>query len=86
VTLNEEGDLTIGARKLDTIEGDWCTFDNFRLYYIGAPSGNSIANIMTTGAAKEQVFGMDGTRRKHTQRGVNVVVGADGQARKVVVR
>ncbi len=86
VTLSEEGDLTIGARKLDTIESDWCAFDNFRLYYIGAPSGNSIANIMTTGAAKEQVFGMDGTRRKHTQRGVNVVVGADGQARKVVVR
>lgn len=89
VTLTEDGDLTIGARKLTTIEGDWCAFDNFRLYYIGAPDPTVAIDDVTTGAAQQKVaaiYGIDGIQRKTLQQGINIVTYANGEVKRVLVK
>lgn len=35
VVIGEGGDITIGLYKDTTIEGDWCLFDDFQLFYLG---------------------------------------------------
>lgn len=88
VTLDKDGDLTIGARKLTTIEGDWCAFDNFRLYYIGAADPTAI-NDVTEEASQNKVagiYGLDGIKRQTLQQGINIVISANGQMKKVFIK
>ncbi len=35
VVIGEGGDITIGLYKDTTIDGDWCLFDDFQLFYLG---------------------------------------------------
>ena len=39
VELTEPGTLRIGLKKTRAVNGDWCCFDNFRLFYKGSQSG-----------------------------------------------
>jgi hypothetical protein len=89
VVLTEDGDLTIGARKLTTIEGDWCAFDNFRLFYIGAP--DPTVGISETLDRSEQnevkaIYGIDGVQRQGMQRGINIVTYTNGKVKRIWVK
>ena len=89
VVLNQDGDLTIGARKLTTIEGDWCAFDNFRLFYIGAPDPTlDISNTLekTQHNKVTGIYGIDGLQRKSMQRGLNIVTYTNGKAKRIWVK
>ena len=89
VVLTEDGDLTIGARKLTTIEGDWCAFDNFRLFYIGAPDPTVGISEMVENTQHNKVagiYGIDGVRRQSMQRGLNIVTYTDGKAKRIWVK
>lgn len=88
VTLTEDGDLTIGARKLTTIEGDWCAFDNFRLYYIGAYDPTVDINDVTETAQNKAagIYGLDGIKRQALKQGINIVISANGKAKKVYIK
>lgn len=88
VTLDKDGDLTIGARKLTTIEGDWCAFDNFRLYYIGAADPTAINNVTeeTSENKTAGIYGLDGIKRKALQQGINIVTYANGDVKRVLVK
>ncbi len=86
IELGQQADLTIGCRKATTIEGDWCAFDTFRLYYIGKADNVAVRDIATKNNGQQGIYSIDGTRRTALGRGVNIVVGTDGEARKVVVK
>ena len=88
VTLTEDGDLTIGARKLTTIEGDWCAFDNFRLYYIGAYDPTVDINDVTETAQNKAagIYGLDGIKRQALKQGINIVISADGKTKIVYIK
>lgn len=88
VSIEKDGDLTIGARKLTTIEGDWCAFDNFRLYYIGAYDPTVDINDVTETAQNKVagIYGLDGIKRQALKQGVNIVISANGKAKKVYIK
>ena len=48
VTVND-GKLTIGIRKTKSEPNDWCIFDNFRLYYLGASDQQGIVSASDNG-------------------------------------
>ena len=88
VSIEKDGDLTIGARKLTTIEGDWCAFDNFRLYYIGAYDPTVDINDVTETAQNKVagIYGLDGIKRQALKQGINIVISANGKAKKVYIK
>ena len=86
VTLNHDGDLRIGCRKDVTIVSDWCAFDDFRLYYIGAPDPDAIHTPAIADGQVKEVYAADGRRLPRLQRGINIVRMSDGSVRKVLVK
>ena len=84
VDVDETGTMTIGIKKDNLISNDWTIFSNFRLTYLGNPTGitNSqqpIANSPLLPMGKPltaPVFRLDGTQVSSTsQPGIYVVDG-----------
>lgn len=81
VMIEEGGTLTFGLKKDTTIEGDWCLFDNFQLFYLGTAVPSSI-NSIATDSAKKQIFTISGQKvSSMSQPGLYIVNG-----KKVLVR
>ncbi len=57
--LNESGDLRMGIRKLEMVDGDWTIFDNFRLLY--RPETEAVEIISMDPDAVVNVYSADGT-------------------------
>ena len=58
--LTESGDLRIGFKKTRAISGDWCCFDNIRLYYKGASSGIGNVTVENSGDNTVDVYSVTG--------------------------
>ncbi len=93
VKVGEDGKLRIGVKKDVTISSDWAIFDNFTLTYYGANSskeptgGVSIASVAPAAtAAPAAIYTITGAKVATLQKGINIVKGADGSVRKVLVK
>ncbi len=86
VMVEEGGDLTIGIRKDVTIDGDWCMFDNFQLFYLGTDTPTGINAAGSTKAAARQYYTVDGRQTSVPQKGINIVKMSDGSVRKVFIK
>ncbi len=86
-TLVEEGgSLTLGLKKETTIDGDWCMFDDFELYYLGTVTPTSVESVASAEGNKiESIYTVDGRKTAKMQRGVNIVKMADGTVKKILV-
>ena len=81
VMIEEGGTLTFGLKKDTLIDGDWCLFDNFQLFYLGTAVPSSI-NSIATDSAKKQIFTISGQKvSSMSQPGLYIVNG-----KKVLVR
>ena len=61
LTLKETGDITLGIRKDNWTDADWCCFDNFTLRYLGSSTG--IRSVETDRKAADQsVYTLSGVR------------------------
>lgn len=82
IMVEEGQDLTFGIRKDVTVANDWCMFDNFKLYYLGAQTPTSINNVKNTENASE-IYSVSGARLNGMQKGVNIVRMSNGEVKKV---
>lgn len=86
VYLPETMNLTFGVSKPEsTIGGDWCIFDNFKLYYIGQDVPTSISAVSNASATSE-IFTVAGVKASSLQKGINVVKYSNGTVKKVFVK
>lgn len=53
-----DGTLKIGMRSTNSINADWCCFDNFRLSYLGDPSG--VKDITYTATGNNKIYDLQG--------------------------
>ena len=84
--VEEGGSLTIGIKKDVTIANDWCSFDNFKLYYLGTKAPVAIETVNAAAQGTVEYYSISGARLAGAQKGVNIVRTADGQVRKVYVK
>ena len=86
-TLVEEGgSITFGLKKDVTISNDWCAFDNFRLYYVGAEAPSAVQTVGAGAARATEVYSLSGARLSGVQKGINIVKYSDGTVKKVLVK
>ncbi len=87
VTAN--GRLTFGLRSdTHTVHtSDWCCFDNFRVYRLdGATSVHQpSATSVLPASPVTAIYTIDGRRTNVLQRGINILIAADGSTRKTIV-
>lgn len=87
--MKESGDLRVGIRKLEMVDGDWTIFDNFRLLY--KPETDTVDYIGTNRDATVHVYSADGcvvktnVKIKDATKGLDKGIYMIGD-RKVVVR
>jgi hypothetical protein len=64
VTIDESGTMTIGIKKESVISNDWTIFTNFRLTYLGGPTGiNKVRGQKSKGKGQEDtIYRLDGTK------------------------
>jgi len=75
VMIEDGGSLTFGLKKDTTIEGDWCLFDNFQLFYLGTAVPTGIDHIAADNAQK-QIFTLSGQKLNSiSQPGLYIVNG-----------
>ncbi len=86
--VEEGGSITLGLKKETTIDGDWCIFDDFELYYLGTETPTAIEGVSAAGSGSsvKSIYTTDGRMVSRMQRGVNIVRMADGTVRKVLVK
>ena len=79
VQVGEDGKLRIGGKKDGNIGGDWCIFDNFRLYYLGAEADpavdSSIQNIENTNKEVKGIYNLAGQKLAAPVKGLNIIDG-----------
>ena len=63
-------------------------FDEFLLLEcrINSTASSGIANVLANPAQSAGIYSPSGTRRQTLQRGLNIIVSADGNIRKVMVK
>lgn len=83
--MSGAGDLTIGVIKNNTIEGDWCAFDNFRLYYMGSDL-SSISIMKDKTFQIESICSVEGVLQKELKKGINIVRYTNGMVKKVYIK
>lgn len=78
---------TVGVDIFDT-NANWIVIDNFKLSYIGTtpPVGIDDITAATGKTAIKHIYSLTGTRLNTLQKGINIIVDADGNARKVLVK
>lgn len=60
LTLDVPGSITLGIRKTDAVNSDWCCFDNFTLNYLGDPTGITV--VPTRGSTSGAIYNLKGQR------------------------
>lgn len=83
VYLSEPGNLTFGLNKEEGIGADWCIFDNWKLYYLGAQPTVGISSTAAKSSVSE-IYSASGVRQNSLSRGINIVKMADGSVMKVI--
>ena len=83
IMVEEGQSLTFGLRKEVTIGGDWCMFDDFKLFYLGKDAPSSVKAIETSESKGAEYFSVSGARLNGAQKGVNIVRMSDGSVKKV---
>lgn len=85
-----DGAVRIGLKLMQTIDYNWCPFDNFCLEYLGKTQPTGVealaAEAGTAKAAIVNVYSIDGRQQAQLRRGINIVRTADGAVRKVLVK
>lgn len=80
---------TVGV-VIENTNANWYVIDNFKLHYVGTNKPETgideVAENAAEGAAPRAVFNLTGARVKTLQKGINIVVDANGNARKVLVK
>lgn len=75
----EGEDLTIGLKKATHVGGDWCPFDNFKLYYLGTSVSEepvtAIESVDATNGAKIVIFDLAGRRVAKAVKGIYIING-----------
>lgn len=79
--VNDSGILCIGFRtnsmseqgELQDSGKGWFKLDNFRLIYNSEQVSVGISSLSTSRDATSVVYGLDGKRRNHPQRGINII-------------
>ena len=92
----EDGVLTIGIKKAETVTNSWVVLDNFRLFYLGAnssltPSGDGTGiNNAEIAGKKVEFFSIGGARVSKPGKGVAIMktTGANGDVKyqKVMIK
>jgi len=79
IKVGEDGKLRIGVKKDGNIGADWCIFDNFRLYYLGAEADpavdSSIQNIENTNKEVKGIYNLAGQKLAAPVKGLNIIDG-----------
>ena len=83
IMVEEGQSLTFGLRKDVTIDGDWCMFDNFKLFYLGTEVPSSVNGINTAANKASEIYTVSGARLNSLQKGVNIVRMSNGEVKKV---
>ena len=92
-TLDETSKVKIGAKN--STSGSWSIWDNWKLTYFGTSSSKSVSGDATGIEAVEGnseapaivgIYTISGTRVATLQKGINIVKGADGSVKKVLVK
>ena len=75
VMIEDGQSLTFGLKKDTTIDGDWCLFDNFQLFYLGTAVPSGINNLAAEGTQKN-IYTLSGQKLNSiTQPGLYIVNG-----------
>jgi hypothetical protein len=92
----EDGVLTIGIKKAETVTNSWVVLDDFRLFYLGAnssltPSGDGTGiNNAEIAGKKVEFFSIGGARVSKPGKGVAIMktIGANGDVKyqKVMIK
>ena len=81
-----KSEITIGIRISQT-NSNWFLADNFGLIYLGQTPPDAIVGTEATATLRPAaIYSVHGIQTRQLQRGLNIVRGADGQVRKVMVR
>ena len=86
VKVEEGGSINFGLYKDTTIDGDWCMFDDFKLFYLGTDDSVGINSVAGNSQVTKNIFTMDGRRVNTLQKGINIVKMSDGSVKKVLVK
>ena len=86
VKVEEGGSINFGLYKNTTIGGDWCMFDDFKLFYLGTDDSVGINSVAGNSQVTKNIFTMDGRRVNTLQKGINIVKMSDGSVKKVLVK
>ncbi|MDE5795181.1 MAG: carbohydrate-binding protein [Muribaculaceae bacterium] len=73
--MEQPGDIRIGIRKLEMVDGDWTIFDNFRLFY--KPETDAVDIINMNPDAIVNVYSTDGTLIKNEVKASNATEGLE---------
>ncbi len=73
--MDESGDIRVGIRKLEMIDGDWTIFDNFRLYY--KPELDAVETIFNDPEAIVNVYSIDGSIIKTDVKAASAIQGLE---------
>ena len=79
--------VTVGV-SISNASVNWYVVDNFKLSFVGATPPVGIADIENAeqAAPAKAIYSLTGTRTSRLQKGLNIVVDANGHARKVFVK
>lgn len=77
--------VKIGIRVSAT-NANWTLGDNFRLTYLGATSPDAIEGVVERLHTAVTIFTLDGCQSRTLRRGMNILIDADGNAKKVWVK
>lgn len=88
VKLDEPGAIKFGVKWSDD-GGQWTCLDEFQLTYYGTDSEKvptDIAGIETAEAAPAAIYTLTGVKVASLQKGINIVIDQNGNAKKVYVK
>ncbi|MCR4994841.1 MAG: hypothetical protein K6A32_05610, partial [Bacteroidales bacterium] len=85
VQVGEDGALTIGVKKSQTMTNDWTIFTNWTLQYLGTEAPDAIEGIQTSKAGVTAIYSIDGRQQNQLRRGINIIRN-NGKVQKVLVK
>jgi hypothetical protein len=77
--VGDDGTLTVGIKKDETMTNSWVVCDNFKLYYYGENSSKqadgdpSLVNAVATAPVKVEFFNLSGVRINKPVKGVAIL-------------
>lgn len=86
IEVTEGGNINFGLYKDVTIDGDWCMFDDWKLFYLGKTAPVGINNATVKNAVAKQYYTLDGRSINAPQKGINIVKMSDGSVKKIYIK